>query len=129
MAYTWSFSKKFAQEFSRYPDDQQEKILDFVTLFESQGLINFSSYEGKIARTANCLDPSDPVHVFATKHSLWHYHIGLPTYVSYHGKYKTSDWVLHFKWPNMKNSIVLVDVYCHYDTSGKFYIPPDSYMD
>ncbi|MBM2883908.1 hypothetical protein JFK97_05850 [Chromobacterium phragmitis] len=129
MAYFVEYGKKFALEFSRYPDYQQDKILDFVDTYERFGLGNFNNYPGKISKSWSGLMSHDPLHAYAVANSLWHYHIGLPDYKSVHQKYQTSDWVLHFKWPNMKNTIVLVDVCYHYRSDGSFYLPDDSYMD
>ena len=36
-----------AEEFAVYPADQQDKILDFIRIFESVGLADFSLYPGK----------------------------------------------------------------------------------
>lgn len=126
--YTWSFKNKFSQEFSNFPYDQQNKILDFVGVYESHGLSDFSKYEGKIAPSWSGLDENDLAHAYAQANSLWHYHIGIPTYTVRHGKYKTSDMVLHFQWPGCGPHIDIVDVYYHYKSDGTFYVPPLGYL-
>ena len=42
MSYTWEFGKKFAVEFNNYPENQQDKILDFTDIYEENGLSDFS---------------------------------------------------------------------------------------
>ena len=54
---------------------------------------------------------------------------GIPVYNVVHGKYKTSDWVLHFQWPGQGDAINLVDVYAHYTSTGAFYLPDAKYLD
>ena len=126
-ALTVSFGARFAEEFPRFPTDQQDKILAFVEQFERHGLNDFAKFEGKIARSGADLDDDDPLKAFCENNNLWHYHIGIPEYEERHEKYKTSDWVLHFMWPE-KNHIVLVDIYSHYTSDGGFYLPSEGYL-
>lgn len=128
MAYTWSFKKQFAKEFSRYPLDQQDKIIAFLDLFEQHGLGNFNLYQGKISPSWGGLEPADPRFSFAKTHHLWHYHIGIPKYVMKHGKYLTSDWVLHFQWKDKGEHINLVDICYHYRNDGTFHLPHHTYL-
>jgi hypothetical protein len=128
MSFTIGFKKQFAIEYDRYPSDQKEKILDFILLYKTKGLSDFSAYEGKISPSWRGLQPTDHAYIFAKGNSLWHYHIGIPRYESNHPKYKTSDWVLHFQWIDQGLHIDLVDVCYHYKASGEFYLPPESYL-
>ncbi|WP_341985848.1 hypothetical protein [Morganella morganii] len=126
---TWGFSTKFANEFKQFPQDQQDKVLDFIDVYEEKGLSDFSCYEGKISNSWRGLEETDARYVYARDNKLWHYHIGIPVFRSQHGKYKTSDWVLHFQWEREENSIVLVDMYKHYTKDGIFYLPSSSYLE
>jgi hypothetical protein len=128
MANTWRFKQQFAKEFHNYPQDQQDKILEFVELFELHGLADFTKYPGKITPSWSGLAATDPVCQYAKGHALWHYHIGIPKYSSNHSKYKTSDWVLHFQWPNKGDHVILVDVCYHYKSDGTFHIPDSRYL-
>jgi hypothetical protein len=127
MTFTVGFKQKFASEFDRFPQDQQDKILSFVETYQLHGLSDFSNYVGKIApswsrgATQGAID-------FATDNALWHYHVGHPTYKQIHPKYMTSDWVLHFQWVNGGNHIDLIDVYSHYTRDGSFYLPTADYL-
>jgi len=47
--YTVEFLPKFAQEFGNFPEEHQNKVLDFIRTFQIHGLSDFSIYEGKIA--------------------------------------------------------------------------------
>lgn len=81
MQYTVEFLPRFAQEFGNFPEEHQNKVLDFIRTFQS------------------------------------------------HGRYKTSDMVLHFQWKNKGNHISLVDMYDHYTSEGRFYLPSGHYLD
>lgn len=129
MTYTWKLSSQFQTEFGNFPQDQQDKIIDFTDIYEVHGFSDFNLYEGKIAQSWSGPDMSKEDFDFAKDNDLWHYHIGIPNYTQVHGKYKTSDWVLHFQWPNMGNSIALVDLYSHYTRDGRFYLPKAKNLD
>jgi hypothetical protein len=127
MAYSYGFKKQFATEFANFPKPQQDKILDFADAFLLHGLGDFTKYVGKItpswAGNANSAD-----YNFALSNELWHYHIGIPTYIAVHPKYSTSDWVLHFQWKGKGDHIDLLDVYSHYRKDGSFYLPSIDYL-
>ncbi len=127
MIYTYRFSATFSNEFPNFPQDQQDKILDFLDIYEAHGLADRSRYPGKITHSWNTLLPSHPNYNHAKQNDLWHYHIGLPSYtVRPHGRYKTSDWVLHFRWPHRGTHIDIVDLYTHNKSDGTFYLPPSN---
>ncbi|WP_456490461.1 hypothetical protein [Marinobacter nauticus] len=125
MSYSVVFLPEFARQFANFPEDHQNKILDFIALYEQFGFSDFTKYEGKIAPS---WAPGSENFQFAKSNELWHYHIGIPVYSQQHPKYKTSDTVLHFQWPNKGNLINLVDMYDHYTSDGKFYLPPATYL-
>jgi mRNA-degrading endonuclease RelE of RelBE toxin-antitoxin system len=115
-------SKKFSLEFKNFPEQQQNKILDFILNFKQNGLKNFSFYEGKISHSWKNLEENSDKYKYAKNNKLWHYHIGIPEYIQNHLKFKTSDVVLHFQWKD-EYTIKLVDIYDHYDSKGIFYLP------
>jgi hypothetical protein len=92
------------------------------------GLSDFTKYTGKITPSWSGLHCTDPIYQYAKNNDLWHYHIGIPKYVSNHNKYKTSDWVLHFQWPDKGNRITLVDICYHYKSDGTFHMPSSNYV-
>lgn len=129
--YTAFYSKQFSSEFENYPQDQQDKVLEFIHTYMTHGLNDFSKYEGKISPSWN-VPSSDPEYskkmLYARGNALWHYHVGLPAYTQIPGvPYKTSDWVLHFQWHD-SFAITLVDMYRHYTHDGIFYMPRESYL-
>lgn len=128
MTYTTSFSLEFALSFARFPVADQLKITTFQTQFESYGFSNFSNYPGKIAPSwGGGMSSANPVYQFAHGNDLWHYHIGIPSFTpSISGKYFTSDWLLHFQWPNWRNNgphIHIVDLLPHNSSTGAFNVP------
>lgn len=127
MSYTYSYSIQFAKEYERFPDDQKDKVDDFLDIYEVSGFSDFAAYPGKITPSWKGLESSDPKFSYAFDNELWHYHIGLPSYkTSRHGGYLTSDKVLHFQWPSKSDHILLVDLYDHYTWNGVFWLPPQA---
>ena len=130
--FSWSFNDLFANQFKNLSDKDQDCVLDFVETFEVHGLSDFTKYVGKITPSWKGLDTSvkeqKDVFEYAKANNLWHYHVGIPVYVQVHGKYKTSEWVLHFQWVNGSNEIYIADMYDHYTVDGKFYIPAEQYL-
>lgn len=128
MKYTWKFSDLFAKEFSNFPVDQQDSIVDFIATYQDEGLSDFSKYEGKISPSWHG-NGSEEDKQYAKDNHLWHYHVGIPDYQQVHNTYKTSDYVLHFQWKFKGNHIALVDLCYHYRSDGSFYIPSEKYLD
>ncbi|MDG3394314.1 hypothetical protein P5E67_00850 [Vibrio parahaemolyticus] len=124
MTYTFSFSKQFAKEFANFEQDQRDKVTAFLINYQKYGLSDFSKFEGKITPSWKGEDISQDDYDFTTQNKLWHYHVGYPSYTQNHSKYKTSDWVLHFKREDP--NIHLVDLYVHYRVDGSFYLPPET---
>ena len=130
MSYTWEFGKKFAVEFNNYPENQQDKILDFTDIYEENGLSDFSKFQGKIAPSWRGIDKTNPIYDFTYSNSLWHYHVGLPDYIkSKYNNYLTSDMILHFQWKNNSNHIRVLDITWHYKRNGEFWLPHSDYLD
>ena len=124
------YGKLFAIEFSRYPLDQQDAIINFVLTFQQYGLSDFSKYEGKISPSWKGIDQNDSRYDYAYSNKLWHYHIGIPDYrpSKYGNNYLTSDYVLHFQ-RNSATLITLVDVLFHYHADGSFHLPYENYLE
>lgn len=130
MSYTWEFGKQFAVEFNNYPENQQDKILDFIDIYEENGLNDFSKFQGKISPSWRGIDKTNPIYDFTYSNSLWHYHVGLPDYIkSKYNNYLTSDMVLHFQWKNNSNHIRVLDITWHYKRNGEFWLPNSDYLD
>ena len=130
MSYTWEFGKLFAVEFNNYPENQQDKILDFIDIYEENGLSDFSKFQGKISPSWLKIDKTTSIYDFTYSNSLWYYHIGLPDYIkSKYNNYLTSDMILHFQWKNNSNHIRILDITWHYKYSGEFWLPNLEYLD
>lgn len=131
-SFTWSFSNVFAKEFKNFSLGDQDCVLDFTDIFEVHGLSDFSKYVGKITPSWKGLDIENQEQKatfdYAKSNGLWHYHVGIPVYVKNHGKYMTSEWVLHFQWEKGSNHIDIVDMCYHYTSTGKFYLPKPEYL-
>ena len=126
--FTWGYLLKFSEELKRYPLDQQQSIVNFLDIYESQGLSDFSKFPGKIAPSWSGLLANHPSYAFTRNNSLWHYHIGIPDYKQVHAQYRTSDYVLHFQWVNKGSHIDLVDTCYHRKSNGEFYLPSIDYL-
>lgn len=57
MLYNWSFHDQFAKEFKNFPEDQQNKIIEFTDVYEVHGLVDFTAHEGKIGPSWKTDDP------------------------------------------------------------------------
>jgi hypothetical protein len=130
LSYTWEFGKQFAVEFGRYPENQQDKILDFTDVYEEFGLRDFSKYQGKISPSWRGIDKTDPIYNYTYSNNLWHYHIGIPDYIkSKYNNYLTSDMILHFQRKQQIDHIRLVDITWHYKANGMFWLPSPEYLE
>jgi hypothetical protein len=92
------------------------------------GLRDQTLYPGKLSGSWVTLAEDDPEYKRTRDACLWHYHIGLPYYTQSYAGYKTSEWLLHFQWPNWATGgthIEIVDLYTHYKSDGQFYLPSD----
>lgn len=126
MKYTIDFSDSFALEFSRVKGDQQYAVTAFVQIYQTHGLVDQTKFTGRLSPSWHNLPKNHPNYVYTTKQHLWHYHLGLPTYTGSQYWGQTSDWLLHFQWPDGGNHISLVDMYQHWTWDRKFYLPPVS---
>jgi hypothetical protein len=121
-----SFSETFTLYYtSRYSQKTVDKIDDFIDHFEKNGLFGnpdkgLPAWQGKVSPSWNVPESYTDRHLIeshARKFKLWHAHIGDPVFIeTYHGKYKVSDWVIHFQLiSNKKNRqhIKLLDLGFH----------------
>lgn len=126
MKYTVEFSESFAKEFTRVPQEHQDAVLDFVVIYQGHGLNDQTKYPGRVSPSWHNLPVNHPNYAYTKQQHLWHYHVGLPDYAGAQLWGKTSDWVLHFQWPDRGPTVALVDLYQHYTWDNKFYLPPKS---
>jgi hypothetical protein len=123
MTFTLGLSRLFAAELQRLPSEQQDAVDDFIELYEKFGLADQTKFPGRISPSWHTLPPNHTDYQYAQKHSLWHYHCGLPQYTGGQAWGKTSDYLIHLRWVNHGAHIDIVDVYHHYRYGGAFYIP------
>lgn len=128
-AYTLHYGDLFKKEYQNFPEDQQDAIADFIYLYQQYGLDDLTRYPGMIARSWRNISTDHPNYQHAIRHDLWHYHIGLPEYKATGLYFSTSEWVLHFMWPNKGREITVVDVAAHkFDKRKPFYLPSENYL-
>ena len=117
-----SFSETFALYYdSRFSETTLDRIDDFIEHYEQYGLFGnptngHPAWVGKVSPSWN-VPNTYPNHLeiakYAKEHNLWHAHIGDPVFFdTEHGKYKVSDWVLHFQLIS-KKEIKLLELGYH----------------
>jgi|694.fasta_scaffold01889_40 hypothetical protein len=92
------YSKKFNAWLARQNDADFDKIYDFVQHLETKG------FEGLQGRNKNSNEANTNKRDFlakaeyANKFHLWHYHIGIPSYIKQnrYKKYEFGDYVSEF---------------------------------
>lgn len=120
MPFTVDFGQQFLNEWSRYLAAQRVAVANFVSLVKAHGL-DQTKLPGKLS--ASWLNASQADYAYAVRNSLWHYHVGYPTYrVNAHSP-MTSEWLVHFQHIDKTTHITVVDLYEHYTRAGNFYIP------
>lgn len=123
MIYTFRLRRQLAVELTRMPSDMRDGVDDFLDTYEKFGLADQTRYPGRLSPSWMNLPANHPTHIHAQTYSLWHYHMGVPTYAGSNTWNKTSDYLIHFRWINNGNHIDIVDIYTHHDSTGKFYMP------
>ncbi|WP_281161884.1 hypothetical protein, partial [Klebsiella quasipneumoniae] len=82
------------------------KIDDFIEHFEKYNLFGDAlkghpAWIGKVSpswKVPDSYEDKDTIEQHARANKLWHAHIGDPVFIdTFHGKYKVSDWVIHFQ--------------------------------
>lgn len=105
-----TFLKYYNERFSANTVD---KIDDFIDHFQQNGLWGWVGKLGPSNKVPLNVPDRDEIIAYAEKYSLWHAHIGEPCFEdTIHGRYKTSDWVLHFQRFN-GNHIRLIELGYH----------------
>lgn len=104
---TVSFSETFNLYYTtRYSSKTVDKIDDFIEHFERYGLFGdkskgYPAWVGKVAPSWNVPEnypDREAIEAHARANKLWHAHLGDPVFIdTFHGKYKVSDWVIHFQ--------------------------------
>lgn len=129
MSYFVKFKQRFAIEFQRFLPDQKQAIGQFLYTYQEHGLADQTKYQGRISPSWMNVPTNHPNHVYAKDNHLWHYHVGLPSYSGSGTWGQTSDWVLHFQWPDKGPVIQLVDLYTHHTSDKLFYLPSEAYLE
>ncbi|HFW3089932.1 TPA: hypothetical protein ACIBE3_003549 [Salmonella enterica subsp. enterica serovar Reading] len=102
-----SFSKHFIGVFNELPENEQNKIVNFISHLKKYA---WSNLEGRNKKSDD-IDPRLPDYQekvdFVNKFNLWHYHIGIKQY-NLRKKYgdRTSRFVLHYMRKPEKVKIV-----------------------
>lgn len=129
MNFIVKYKLQFAAEFNRFPHDQQSAVVKFLAQYQQHGLADQTKFPGRISPSWQNLPINHPNYIYTKTHDLWHYHLGIPDYDGRQNWGKTSDWLLHFQWPDQGNVISLVDVYTHHNYQKQFYLPPLSALE
>ncbi len=106
------FGQIFINRFDNFPAADKQKIQEFADHVSRYG---FRRLPGRNKPSTDVpTDDKDFIDkvVYARRHNLWHYHIGIPSYDERNdfGDY-TSEYVLHYK--HMGAEIVVVDFDFH----------------
>lgn len=100
----------FSAKFFALDEQDRQKILDFTAHVAQHGLKGLTGRNKSSAPQNPHTRRERAYHAYATKHCLWHYHIGIPEYVGDDGD-MTSEYVLHYQ--RFDDEIVLVDIGTH----------------
>ena len=105
------FSPLFKQCVKNYPKADQLKIGEFVEHLQNYG---FAGLQGRNKSSDNV--PTDDPNwakkvAFVQQYSLWHYHIGIPSYTQTATGELTSEYVLHYRL--LADRIVIVGMSAH----------------
>ena len=120
MTYTFKSRGYFNNQLAEASQIELKKFGEFLKIYNVYGLSDFSKYPGKISPSWSNLSFVHPDYQYAKDNSLWHYHIGLPSYRRWPNcSYQTSDKILHFQWPDRGNKIYLVEIAPHSQNSSK----------
>lgn len=102
-----SFSETFNLYYtSRFSQKTLDKIDDFIEHFEKYNLFGDAlkghpAWIGKVSpswKVPDSYENKEAIEEHARANKLWHAHIGDPVFIdTFHGKYKVSDWVIHFQ--------------------------------
>lgn len=105
-----AFSDSFAQNFLQFGNDVRDAIMNFVIHVETHGLYKLAGRNKSSALPNPHTKKQQANFIYAQKHCLWHYHIGIPEYVGEYGD-MTSEYILHYQ--RFDDEIVLIDLDSH----------------
>lgn len=119
-----TFGKEIKKHLLNFSEQDRQKILDFAIHVMEH---DFELLPGKNKRSDG-FPNDDPFFAskmaLVKKYNLWHYHIGIPSYKdSFCGKYKTSEYILHYK--KGEDSIEIVSL----DRHPPFSLPPHNCLE
>lgn len=105
------FAPIFSKHLKNFPKADREKIRAFVEHVEQFG---FHGLQGR-NKSSDQVPTDNPNWservAYAQKYKLWHYHIGIPTYVLSEKGDQVSEYVLHYI--RESDYIILVDMSPH----------------
>lgn len=105
-----AFADSFAQNFLQFDDDVRDAIMNFVIHIETHGLHKLAGRNKSSALPNPHTKRQQANFIYAQKHCLWHYHIGIPQYVGEDGD-MTSEYIVHYQ--RFDDEIVLIDLDFH----------------
>ena len=120
MTFTVDFGQQFSKEWKQYDSAQKTAVGNFASIVIAHGL-DQTKLPGKLS--ASWMNANHADHAYAMQHSLWHYHVGYPTYRVNPNGPMTSEWLVHFQHLDKSTHITVVDLYQHYTSNGNFYLP------
>ncbi|MGR5416070.1 hypothetical protein ACPV4W_05025 [Vibrio diabolicus] len=96
---TVEFGSTFLKYYSdRFSDTTLDKIDDFIEHVEENSLHGWAGKVSPSNKVPENYPDRQEIISKANAYSLWHAHIGDPCFKdTWHGNYKTSDWVVHFQ--------------------------------
>ena len=123
------WSKPFViNTYQKYPEEDRQKIRTFALHVEKNG---FCDLPGRNKFSGPPTDAGKPLtgeaasaHALAEEYNLWHYHVGIKTYIRKNKKYGdyTSNKVVHYS--RQPKLIRIVDVNKH----PPFHLPRMRYL-
>jgi hypothetical protein len=125
MTFTVGFGQQFLKEWPQFDADQKARVSEFVALVQKHGLVQ-AHLPGKL--TPSWIGAGQPNFQYAQQHSLWHYHLGYPSWTKHAHAPWTSDWVIHFQHLAGSSHVDVLDLYTHYDSKGNFYLPRSPHL-
>lgn len=105
------FSTYLKQNLITFDDDCRQAVLEFVAHVKIHGLKNLKGRNKSSALPNPHTKKEQEKYQFSQKYCLWHYHLGVPSYVEQISGDFTSEMILHYI--RYDEFIVLVDIAKH----------------